>query len=215
MKIRVKNDTATIEGYVNVVERDSDVLCEKGKTFIERIRQGTFARALRRGRDVKVLFNHDSTREVASSKAGSATLKEDAVGLWCRAKVTDPEVVGKAKEGKLSGWSFGFLPIRQKVTEEDGIERHEVSDIDLREVSILDDTKCPAYPANLIMTRDNEEGETIEIRSLEDTEVEVREEENATPGGDADKSDDKSEEAGSPAENYSYHNRLLKARIRK
>ena len=215
MKIRVKGDVATIEGYVNVVERDSDVLCEKGKPFIERIRQGTFARALRRGRDVKVLFNHDNTREVASSKAGSATLKEDAVGLWCRAKVSDPEVVGKAKEGKLSGWSFGFIPIRQKITEEDGIEHREVSDIDLHEVSILDDTKCPAYPANLIMTRDTEEGECLQIRSLEDTEVEVREDENATPAGDADKSGDKPDEAGSPAENYSYHNRLLKARIRK
>jgi len=211
MKVRVKNDSAIIEGYVNVVERDSDILSEKGKTFIERIRQGTFARALRRGRDVKVLLNHDSTRQIASKSEGTATLKEDAVGLWCRAKVTDEEVVEKAREGRLSGWSFGFIPIRQKSTEEDGIEHREVSDIDLREVSILDDTRCPAYPANLILTRDTEDGETLEIRSIED-EVEVKEE-NANPGGVADKSE--KDEAGRPADNYSFHNRLLKARIRK
>lgn len=215
MKVRVKDDSAIIEGYVNVVERDSDILSEKGKTFIERIRQGTFARALRRGRDVKVLLNHDSTRQIASKSDGTAVLKEDAVGLWCRAKVTDAEVVEKARGGKLSGWSFGFIPIRQKSREEDGIEHREVSDIDLREVSILDDTKCPAYPANLILTRDTEEGETLEIRSIEDVEIEVREDENATPAGDADKSADKADQAGSPADNHSFHNRLLKARIRK
>ena len=62
------------------------------------------------------------------------------------------------------------------------------------------------------MTRDTEDGETLEIRSIE-TEIEVKNE-NANPAGDADKPA-KADVAGSPADNYSFHNRLLKARIRK
>lgn len=215
MEVRVKGDAITVEGYVNVVERESDILIEKGKSFIEKIKQGAFAKSLRRSHDVKVLLNHDITHEVASRNLKSAEIKEDNVGLWCRAKIKDAEVVEKAKRGKLSGWSFGFVALCDTRSTDGNIEHREITDLDLREVSILDDTKTPAYPATYITTRDSEE-ETIEIRCIED-EVIIREEiENATPGGDADKSDAKSEEAGNPAEvNYHYHNRLKMAGIRK
>ena len=47
-------------------------------------------------------------------------------------------------------------------------------------------------------------------------ELETREEENANPGGDADKSTEEAEGAGTPADvNYHYHNRLKMAGIRK
>lgn len=218
MIVRVKRNSVTIEGYVNVVERDSEVLYDGQSSFIERIKQGAFAKSLRRRENVRVLLNHDEDHEVASVVEGTAKLKEDAVGLWCHAKIKDDEVIRLAKEDKLVGWSFGFISLNDREIWTDEKVRHrEVLDLDLREVSILDDTKVPAYPATCIMTRSLEDGseESVEYRSLEDG-VEIREEENANPGGDADKSDAKSEEAGNPAEvNYHYHNRLKMAGIRK
>lgn len=222
MEVRVKGDSATIEGYVNVVERDSDILTDKGVPFIERIKQGAFKKSLRRSHDVKVLLNHDITHEVASRSAKTAELREDAVGLWCRATVTDATLIEKAKRGLLSGWSFGFIPLLDTRSKSGNVEHREITDLDLKEVSILDDTKTPAYPATFIMTRDTEEGEVVEIRvhedeiSVKEDELETREEENANPGGDADKSAEEGEGAGTPADvNYHYHNRLKMAGIRK
>ena len=36
------------------------------------------------------------------------TLYEDNIGLRAEAEITDPEVIEKAKNKKLRGWSFGF-----------------------------------------------------------------------------------------------------------
>ena len=214
MLVRIKKNSVTIEGYVNVVERDSEVLYDGQSSFIERIKQGAFAKSLRRRENVKVLLNHDSDRELASVAEGTASLREDAVGLWCRTKIKDDEVIQLARDKRLVGWSFGFLSLNDRdIWTDESVRHREVLDLDLREVSILDDTKTPAYPATCIMTRALEDGseESVEYRSLEEV-VETREEENANPDGGA----DKSEEAEAPADvNYSYHNRLLRQNIRK
>lgn len=206
MRVRFQNDMAVIDGYVNVVERDSKMIYEGGKSFIEKVKQGAFARSLSRRGNVRVLLNHDHSRELASVGDGTAVLKEDQVGLYCRTIVTDPEVIEKARAGKLSGWSFGFMPLTEKMTEIDDVDHRDLVELDLREVSILDDTKSPAYPACCISARD-EEGETIEIRFVKD-ETQI---EDANPGGDADNLE--REEAGDPAGNYSFRNALYRAQI--
>ena len=93
-------------------------------------------------------------------------MREDAVGLYAQAVVTDAAVVEKARAGKLSGWSFGFLPGDQAVDQSNGMRRKTVRSLDLFEVSLLDDTREPAYIATSVMTRD--EGEPIEYRDMGD-----------------------------------------------
>lgn len=207
MRIQIRNDAVVIDGYVNVVERDSREIREGGKTFIEKIKQGAFGKSLRRRAAVKVLLNHDTSRELANTTDGTATLREDPVGLYCRTTVSDPVVIEKAKAGKLSGWSFGFLPLSDKFSEDN--TRRDIYELDLREVSILDDTKNPAYPACCIATRDDG-GEMVEIR-YEADEVEV---ENANTGdGVADRSSDEDETGDPVNRNYQYRNALLRASI--
>ena len=206
MKVQIRNDAVVIDGYVNVVERESNPI-GLGKKFIERIKAGAFGKSLQRRSNVKVLFNHNPERELASTGAGTATMKEDAVGLYCRAVVSDKDVVEKAKEGKLSGWSFGFAPLSDRKKTENDMEYRDIYELDLVEVSILDDTKNPAYPACCIATRDSQEG-TLELRYIEDR-AEV--EEKSTPN---DGVDDKVGQAENPVDgNYQYRNRLYKARI--
>ena len=131
--------------------------------FIERIKAGTFRTALKRNDNVKVLLNHNPDRELANTKDGTAILEEDNIGLRAEVTITDPEVVEKARNHKLVGWSFGFYSNSDEVAQEATMATRTVTDMDLVEVSILDDTKSPAYYGTSIETRS--EGEKpLEIR---------------------------------------------------
>ena len=167
MQIEVRNDSVVISGYVNAVERWSKPLMAnlRGKMlrFIEKIKAGAFKKALQRNDNVKVLLNHNPDRELANTKDGTAILEEDNIGLRAEVTITDPEVVEKARNNKLVGWSFGFYSNSDDVNDGGSIAERSVADMDLVEVSILDDTKSPAYYGTSIETRS--EGEKpLEIR---------------------------------------------------
>ena len=209
MRVQIWNDSVVIDGYVNVVERESKSLASPIGRFIEKIKQGAFKKSLARRAAVDVLLNHDASRKLASTVDGTATLREDAVGLFCRATITDAEVIEKARAGKLSGWSFGFIPIKDNIEKDikDDVERRDVYELDLREVSILDDRRNPAYPATYINTRDDEE---MQVRYDED-EVETEDVSDSVDGV-ADNGDEP--ETGDPVNNrnYQYKNRVARAR---
>lgn len=174
MKVNIRADSVEIEGYVNTVERDSKKLWSRMGQFVERIAKGAFKRALERNDDVKLKLNHDKV--IGGTKQGNLQLKEDNIGLHARAKVTDKEVIEKARRGELAGWSFGFYDRPNGVIKRmiDGILHRNVEDLDLEEVTILDNTRKPAYEGTLIMAR--EDGEAAQFRAepfLDDVEVTV------------------------------------------
>jgi HK97 family phage prohead protease len=179
MQIRIRNDSVEIEGYVNAIERKSRPLWSRMGQFLERICKGAFKRALERNNNVRLLLNHDESRDLGGTKDGNLELTEDNIGLHARATITDPEVVRKAKNGDLVGWSFGFYDrdVEQK-RDEDGMPLRNVKDLDLKEVSLLDNTKTPAYDGTLVMVRADEDsvffGECFadEIQIREETEPE-------------------------------------------
>lgn len=177
MKIEVREDSVFITGYVNAVERLSKPITEerhgKFRTFLERIKSGVFRRALKRNK-VLVLLNHDYERVLASTENGNAVLEEDNIGLRAEITITDKEVVQKAREGKLTGWSFGFIANDDEITTEGNNEIRTVTDMDLLEVSILDDTKSPAYYGTSIEAREGG-ARVVEIRAENITEETVDE----------------------------------------
>ena len=158
MRVEVRNDSVFISGYVNAVERLSKPIREtlhgKIRTFLERIKAGVFHNALKKNNNVLVLLNHDANRVLASTEDGSAVLAEDNIGLRAEITITDKEVVQKARNGKLSGWSFGFIANDDEITTEGKDEIRTVTDMELLEVSILDDTKAPAYYGTSIEARE-------------------------------------------------------------
>ena len=172
MKIEIRDDVILVEGYVNAVERYSKVLHDANGAFIEKMEAGVFQRALdrarRTGREVKVLLNHDYTRELTSTKDATTKLWEDAVGLRCRCEIRDKETIELAKKKKLVGWSFGFACLKADRKKVEDISHRDVREIDLREVSILDDSKIPAYDGNSIETRSETMEEFVEFRMLND-----------------------------------------------
>lgn len=170
MKIEIRADSVVIDGYVNAVERESKVLHNREGKFVEKIKAGAFQRSLdrakRTGSDVKVLLNHNYSRELTSTRDASTKLYEDNIGLRCRCEIRDAEVIKKAREGKLVGWSFGFLPIRDSWDKEGDVSHRELRELELKEVSILDNSKVPAYDGTSIETRDDD---LIETREMEDS----------------------------------------------
>ncbi len=157
MEIRVKEDRVHISGYVNAIERNSKPLMSRVGQFIERICKGAFKKALKRNNDVHILLNHDWNRDLGSTKQGNLKLEEDNIGLKADFDTDDPEIVKKARNGELVGWSFGFQDREVENTLERGMPHRAVKDLDLAEVSILDRTKSPAYDGTLIMARDDSE----------------------------------------------------------
>ena len=157
MEIRVKEDSVEITGYVNAIERDSKPLLSRVGQFIERICKGAFKKALKRNDDVHILLNHNWDRDLGSTKQGNLELVEDNIGLRARACITDPEVIRKARNGELVGWSFGFQDRDVENSIQRGMPHRAVKDLDLAEVSILDKRKTPAYDGTLIMARSEEE----------------------------------------------------------
>ena len=177
MKINVRADTVEISGYVNAVERNSKPLMSRIGQFIERICKGAFKKAIQRNNDIHILLNHNWERDLGSTKEGNLELNEDNIGLFARATITDPEVVQKARNGELVGWSFGFSDREVQNSLVEGIPTRAVKDMDLYEVSILDRTKTPAYEGTLITAR----AETNEIHFrgadfIDDVNVSIEEE---------------------------------------
>ena len=155
MKVTVRNDSVTIDGYVNAIERNSKPLMSRIGKFIERICKGAFAKAINRNEEIFVMLNHERT--LGSTKQGNLTLTEDNIGLRAVTTITDAEVIEKAKRGDLVGWSFGFNDIDVEQTFEAGYPLRKVKDLDLKEVSILDRSKSPAYEGTLITVRSEED----------------------------------------------------------
>ena len=182
MKIYIRADSVTIEGYVNAVERNSKPLNERGVTFIERIAAGAFRRAIERAKDIRILLNHNWDKDLGGLKDGNLELEEDNIGLKARATISDPEVVADAKRGDLVGWSFGFDDVDEGVKqlrdEETGLPLRKVNDLELFEVSLLNRKKSPAYAGTLVKVRDDgsKEERTILFSEEYSEKIEIREE---------------------------------------
>jgi HK97 family phage prohead protease len=173
MNIRVKGDSVEIDGYVNAVERLSKPLKDRLGDFVERIKAGAFRRALERAEDVRILLNHDYSRDLGGIKDGNLELYEDSIGLHARATITDKEVVDQARKGELVGWSFGFTDRDVTKGEENGITVRNVKDLDLYEVSLINRSRVPAYDGTLVAVRTADDN-TINISDVVESDVKVR-----------------------------------------
>lgn len=169
MKVTIRADSVEIEGYVNAVGRDSRRMVDEfGMDFVEQIQPGAFALALsKRSEPVLMLHNHDNSRVIGSTD-DNLGLEEDSIGLHARATVTDPAIIQLARDGKLVGWSFGFhqLDSRMAYDYDAHIERSIVTELDLVEVSLIDDTMLPVYAGTSVHARAKDK-DTVVTRAMD------------------------------------------------
>lgn len=166
MKIEIRSDHVHISGYVNAVDRLSRPIRDSnGEMFVERIMPGVFKRAIEEADTVFIKHNHENI--VGSSRDPGTKLFEDNIGLFCEADIYDAEVIKRAENKQLVGWSFGFIPLeaqRAETNVEGAVYERKVTALKLDEVSIIDTRKRPCYKATSIECRafDEEENEYTE-----------------------------------------------------
>lgn len=159
MRIEIRSNNVLLDGYVNAVDRYSKTITSPNKgRFVEKIEPKVFQRALERAENVDLLLNHNKSRRLGSTKEGNLQLFEDNIGLRAICTVTDPEVIEKAKNNQLRGWSFGFYANDDDWKGEKGeLQKRSIKDMDLTEVSIIDDKMSPIYIGTSIEKRGSEE----------------------------------------------------------
>lgn len=159
-----KDGSYKIGGYINVTERESQMLYNKesGKYFKEVMTSGVFEDALSRAKEVPLLLEHNWNEKLASTSVGDLTLREDNIGLRFEANIKDESLYQKIKAGIINSCSFGFKVLRERVESINSLmDRRFVDAIELLEVSLV---KNPAY-----------EGSLCELRSYEDELTKIRE----------------------------------------
>ena len=182
MRIEIRNDRVILDGYVNAVARDSrPMLDENGEKFVEQISPKTFQRAVEKNDDILCLLNHEPSRVLGSTKQGNIELFEDNIGLRAICKITDSEVIEKAKQNKLRGLSFGFEALKEhEEILRDGFKRRFIDEMNLAEVSIIDEQKIPCYVGTSIETRAEKQtkleyrGEDFKAKIIDNTEQKLK-----------------------------------------
>lgn len=155
-----------IEGYVNAVGRDSrQIPDEYGYPYREQIAPGTFRNALANAqKPVAVLLDHDE-KHVIGTDGENVTLSEDTIGLHADATFTDPQVIESARAGELVGWSFGFIPLDKRDEYTENGHRVIVTEMDLREVSLIDSKMTPVYAGTSVHARADGGEDRVHVRT--------------------------------------------------
>ena len=180
MEIRLKdvnleydNDAKRIGGYINVVERSSEVMYSHKdyKWFKETMQSGVFKRALQKNQSIPLLLEHDWDKQVAHTNDGTLELREDSIGLRFDAVVSEETYKEIEKKG-ITSCSFGFkINEQQKEPINKKLEKRYVTNIDLLEVSLVSN---PAYVGSLVEKRALEdalkEEEVEQLRAKEEKE---------------------------------------------
>lgn len=115
----------------------------------ESIEPTAFDRTLKEHPDVFAFADHDPTRVLGRTTAGTLTLSVDERGL--RAEILPPDttygrdLVESVRRGDVTGMSFGFRVPKggQRIDYGGPIPVRHLLDVDLREVSVV---TLPAYP---------------------------------------------------------------------
>ena len=139
IEVREDGDGMTFEGYAAVFNSPSEPL-----PFVEKIERGAFSRSLKSRNDVKLLWNHDTSQVLGSTRAKTLTLVEDDRGLKVQGVLPNTSAGRDAAEllrrGDVDAMSFGFTVLKDAWSS-DGSER-TLKQVRLHEVSIV---AFPAY----------------------------------------------------------------------
>ena len=105
-------DGNRLVGYAAVFDSPTTIT-EQGRTFTEVIRHGAFKRAVNAaGADIIATFNHDPSRVLGRTSAGTLQLSEDGRGLRFEVQLPDhaADVREMVARGDVRGASFTFSP---------------------------------------------------------------------------------------------------------
>ncbi len=138
-EFRVDKEQRKLVGYAAVFNSVQEIF----PGFREVIRPGAFSKTIKEA-DIRCLINHDPNLVLGRNKSGTLKIWEDAKGLKYEVTLPDTsyakDLLESVSRGDVSGSSFAFRPIKERVTTE-GV--HEILEARLSDVSPV---TYPAYP---------------------------------------------------------------------
>jgi len=147
---RVEQDGKRLRGYAIVFNQKSVDL----GGFREVILPEAVDRTLKEAIDVRALVDHDSSKVLGRTTAGTLTLRKKATGLYID---IDPpnttasrDILESVRRGDVTGMSFAFRVLEDDWRESEGMPLREVIDMRISEVSIV---SFPAYPDTEVSLR--------------------------------------------------------------
>lgn len=143
LEIRAEGDGMTLRGYAAVFNSPSQPL-----PFIETIVRGAFKDSLESRNEVKLLWNHDTSIVLGSTRAGTLRLSEDERGLYVDATLpltqAGKDAAISIQRGDVTGFSFGFR-VPAGGDEWASASERVLTRVNLHEVSV--GVAFPAYTA--------------------------------------------------------------------
>lgn len=141
IEMRAEGDGRTFTGYAALFNQPSLPL-----PFTEYVRPGAFKRSLQSRNRMMLLWNHDTSNPLASTRNGSLQMVEDERGLKVTATLPDTtlgrDIAELVRTGVVDSMSFGFS-VKKDSWSQDGQTRY-LDDVTLYEVSLV---STPAYEA--------------------------------------------------------------------
>ena len=136
--------------------------------FEERIARGAFAASLAAKGDILALVDHDSSRLLGRTRAGTLRLSEDARGLAYELDLPDTtlgrDVLALAERRDIGGMSFGFR-VKPGGDHWPSRDKRELRAVDLIEISVVQ--AFPAYAQTSVAARSRRpEPASVRLRRL-------------------------------------------------
>jgi Escherichia/Staphylococcus phage prohead protease len=147
-EVRADASKRTIRGYASVW----NTLSENLGGFVERITPSAFSRCLNLNADVRCLVDHEPSKILGRSTAGTLRLSQDSTGLAIECDMPDTtlgnDTLESIRRGDLNQMSFGFICVDEDWSAlPDGTKLRTVSDADLFDVSVV---TFPAYQSSSV-----------------------------------------------------------------
>lgn len=148
-EIRASADKLHIEGHAALFNVRSEPIAG---VFYEVVMPGAFDRTLRENPDIRVTWSHERSNILGRTRAGTAKVMVDELGLFYEVDPPNTEngrsAVESVRRGDVSGSSFTFRTIedhwRYEKLGDIMVEIRELIDVDLIEVAPV---AWPAYSA--------------------------------------------------------------------
>jgi len=174
-ELRAEPDSRTLRGYAAVYDSDSEDL----GGFTERIAPGAFDEVLED--DVRALVNHEDSKILARTVAGTLRLSTDSRGLVYEFDVPDTtygnDLLESVRRGDINQSSFGFVVGEEQWEgESSGYKDKKKPRRTITKVARLFDVSpvtYPAYPDTSVALRslkEKQENSTNELQQQIDTE---------------------------------------------
>lgn len=150
--IEVRAQGRRLEGHAALFGAETRISDPRRGAFRETIRAGAFAASIR-SRDILALRDHDQTRVLGRTRAGTLRLAEDSTGLAFDLDLADTsearDVLAAVERRDVGGMSFGFdVPPGG-----DGWtgDLRELRTVNLLEISVV--SGWPAYQGTRVQAR--------------------------------------------------------------